>query len=94
MENDFLSPKATPYLLVRINVKLLLTLAHPVLHAIDVEINLTSAFSFVNAITYCYSLSAIQAISLERVTKALELNAAGVTQLGSMLFTRCVSGAR
>ncbi|XP_027056391.1 O-phosphoseryl-tRNA(Sec) selenium transferase-like [Pocillopora damicornis] len=34
------------------------------------------------------------AISLERVTKALELNAAGVTQLGSMLFTRCVSGAR
>ncbi|CAH3020768.1 unnamed protein product [Porites evermanni] len=34
------------------------------------------------------------AISLEKVTKGLELNAAGVTQLGSMLFTRCVSGAR
>ena len=36
----------------------------------------------------------IPAISLEKVTKCLELNAAGVTQLGSMLFTRCVSGAR
>ncbi|KAJ7336496.1 hypothetical protein OS493_011699 [Desmophyllum pertusum] len=34
------------------------------------------------------------AISLERVTQGLELNTAGVTQLGSMLFTRCVSGAR
>lgn len=34
------------------------------------------------------------AISLERVTQGLELNSAGVTQLGSMLFTRCVSGAR
>ena len=36
----------------------------------------------------------IPAISLEKVTKGLELNATGVTQLGSMLFTRCVSGAR
>ncbi|XP_067037810.1 O-phosphoseryl-tRNA(Sec) selenium transferase-like isoform X1 [Acropora muricata] len=34
------------------------------------------------------------AISLERLSNGLELNAAGVTQLGSMLFTRCVSGAR
>lgn len=34
------------------------------------------------------------AISLERVTQGLELNASGITQLGSMLFTRCVSGAR
>ena len=40
------------------------------------------------------SLVHIAAISLEKVTKGLELNAAGVTQLGSMLFTRCVSGAR
>ncbi|XP_068746240.1 O-phosphoseryl-tRNA(Sec) selenium transferase-like isoform X2 [Montipora capricornis] len=34
------------------------------------------------------------AISLERLEQGLELNSAGVTQLGSMLFTRCVSGAR
>ena len=40
------------------------------------------------------SLVHIPAISLEKVTKGLELNAVGVTQLGSMLFTRCVSGAR
>lgn len=46
MENDFLSPKATPYLLVRINVKLLLTLAHPVPHAIDVETKLNFRFFF------------------------------------------------
>lgn len=51
-----------------------------------------SYFSALISQTCCFV--PILAIALERVTKGLELNAAGVTQLGSMLFTRCVSGAR
>ena len=53
---------------------------------------LISYFSALISLTCCLVL--IPAISLEKVTKGLELNATGVTQLGSMLFTRCVSGAR
>ena len=53
---------------------------------------LISYFSALISLT-CY-LVLIPAISLEKVSEGLELNAAGVTQLGSMLFTRCVSGAR
>ena len=34
------------------------------------------------------------AISLENVGKGLERRAEDMTELGSMLFTRCVSGAR
>ena len=57
-----------------------------------VLLRLISFFSALIRLT-C-SLVPILAISLEKVTEGLELNAAGITQLGSMLFTRCVSGAR
>ena len=36
----------------------------------------------------------ISAISLEHAGRGLDQDSGGMTQLGSMLFTRCVSGAR
>ena len=80
MENGYLVLKAIPYHWVRRLMSYVILLL------------LIYYFSALISLTCC--LVPILAISLERVTKGLELNAAGVTQLGSMLFTRCVSGAR